>query len=142
MQKYDPCILSPAVDKWLCPTFKSLWPHEAVLGQSCARCKACGHLSGDAALILCPALSQAASYSISASCRLADVQVHKLSLKPQGTKTRGVWDNFTYNKRLLKLFFFFNEYALSSGCALSDHVDLLNSKTYLKKLITTFYKAI
>lgn len=65
-----------------------------------------GHLSGDAALILCPVLSQAASYSISASCRLADVQVHKLSLKLQGTKTRGVWDNFTYNKRLLKLFFF------------------------------------
>lgn len=66
-----------------------------------------GHLSGDTALILSPALSQAASYPISASCRFVDTQVHKFSLKPQGTKGRGVWDNFSYNKRLLNLKAFF-----------------------------------
>lgn len=66
-----------------------------------------GHLSGNTALILCPALSQAASYPISASCRLVDVQVHKFSLKHQGTKRRWVWDNFGYNKSLLNLKAFF-----------------------------------
>lgn len=66
-----------------------------------------GHLSGDTALVLCPALSQAASYPISASCRFVDVQVHKFSLRHQGTKGRWVWDNFGYNKRLLNLKAFF-----------------------------------
>lgn len=73
--------------------------------------------------------------------RHLDVQVHKFSLKPQGTKGRGVWDNFGYNKRLLKLFFS-DEYALSSEYAQSDHIDLLNSKTYWEKLFTKISKAI
>lgn len=50
IQKYDPCILPLAVHKWLCPTYKSLWQHDAVLGQGCDRCRVCrspiwGHCS-------------------------------------------------------------------------------------------------
>lgn len=77
-----------------------------------------GHLPGDTALILCPALSQPASYSIPASCRFDDVEVHKFSLKPQGTKGRGLWDNFSYNKRLLNLKAFFS---MNMLCLLNIH---------------------
>lgn len=67
-----------------------------------------GHRCRDAALAPCPAVPQAASYHISASCRLADVQAHKLSLKQWGTRGRGEPGNSNDNKRLLNLKAFFS----------------------------------
>lgn len=61
-----------------------------------------GHLCRDAALTLCPASPQAASYHISASCRLAAEQAHKLSLKQQGATGRGEWDKSSYSKKAFK----------------------------------------
>jgi len=62
-----------------------------------------GLLCGDTALALCTASPRAASNRTSASCRLADVQAHELSLKQQCTQGRGEWDNSSYNKRLSNL---------------------------------------